>query len=90
VSAVSSRLEARLRTIPDVVGVVARTVVALPPSDADPIWDEMRVVVSGILISRAFDPGAVIITGAPLTFLTEGGDDLLTEGGDSITTETAT
>ncbi len=86
----SATLQADLATITDAVGIAPRTVVALPPTDADPIWDEMRVIVGGLLISRAFDPGEAIVTGAPLTFLTEGGDDLLTEAADSLTTETAT
>lgn len=33
---VTTRLEARLRTIPNTTYVAARTVVALPPSDLDP------------------------------------------------------
>lgn len=86
---VALTLEADLATIPGVVNVAARTVVALPPSDVDPLWDEMRVVVAGTLISRAFDPGEAIVTGAPLLFLTEGGDELLTEDSDTLTTETA-
>lgn len=85
----TSTIEAALATIPGLTNVAGRTVVALPPSDADPLWDEMRVAVSGVLISRAFDPGEDIVTGAPLLFMTEGGDELLTEAGDTITTETA-
>ena len=84
---ISHFLEADLAVIPDVDGIAARTVVALPPSDVDPVWDEMRVVINGAVIYRAFDPGEAIVTGAPLTFLTEGGDDLLTEAGDNIVTE---
>ena len=84
---ISATIEADLATIPNIDGVSARTVVALPPSDADSVWDEMRIAINGVLISRAFDPGADIVTGAPLTFLTEGNDDLLTEAGDNIVTE---
>lgn len=85
----TAAIEADLATIPALSYVAGRTVVALPPSDADPLWDEMRVAVVGVLISRAFDPGDTIVTGAPLTFLTEGGGDLLTEAGDNIVTEAA-
>ena len=87
----SAALEADLAAVTDLTYVAGRTVVALPPSTADPLWDEMRVAVGipGTLISRAFDPGADIVTGAPLLFMTEGGDELLTEAGETITTETA-
>ncbi len=85
----TARLEADLATIPDIANVAGRTVVAMPPSDADPLWDEMRVAVAGVIISRAFDPGAAVVTGFPLTFLTEGGEDLLTEAGENIVTEVA-
>lgn len=85
----SLQMQAELGTVTDLTYVTGRTVVALPPSTADPLWDEMRVAAGGRLISRAFDPGEAIVTGFPLTFLTEGGDDLLTEVGDVITTETA-
>ncbi len=85
----TAALEADLAVIPDLANVAGRTVVALPPSTVDPLWDEMRVVVAGVVISRAFDPGAAIVTGYPLTFLTEGGEDLLTEAGENIVTEVA-
>ncbi len=85
----AATIEADLAIIPNLTGVSGRTVVALPPSDADPLWNEMRVFVGGVLVSRAFDPGEVIVTGAPLMVLTEGGEDLLTEAGDNLTTETA-
>ena len=86
---VTRTLEADLATVTDLTYVAGRTVVALPPSTADPLWDEMRVITAGTLIGRAFDPGADIVTGAPLLFMTEGGDELLTEAGETITTETA-
>jgi hypothetical protein len=79
---VSRQLQADLATIPDVANVAPRTVVALPPSDADPVWDEMRVMVGGALISRTFDPGEDIITGAPIAFVTAGGDTFVTATGD--------
>ena len=85
----SAALEADLAAVTDLTYVAGRTAVALPPSTADPLWDEMRVITAGTLISRAFDPGADIVTGAPLLFMTEGGDELLTEAGETITTETA-
>jgi len=53
---VSTRLEVDLATIPDVVGITPRTVVALPPSDLDSFADEMRIVIDGTEISRAYDP----------------------------------
>ena len=90
---VTSRLEARLQTIPGVPG--ARTVVALPPSDADPLWDEMRVDMNprathaGILISRAFDPGEDIVTGAPIPYVGEDGVPYVGEDGVPYVTEVA-
>lgn len=84
---VSATLQATLATIPDVVNVTARTAVGIPPSDVDPEWDQMRVAVSGTIILRAFDPGTAIVTGAPLAFLTESGEELLTEASETITTE---
>ena len=86
----SATLVATLRTIPDAANVAPSTVVALPPSTADPIWDEMRVVVNGQLISRAFDPGMPIVTGAPIALTTESGAVLTTEAGDRLTTEVLT
>lgn len=74
-------LEAGLATIPDLTYVAGRTVVALPPSDADPLWDEMRVAVSGTLISRAFDPGEDIVTGAPIGYVTKSGEPYVTKSG---------
>ena len=64
----TARLEVDLAVIPDAVGIAPRPVVALPPSDVDPISDEMRVAVgfSGTMISRAFDPGDEIVTGGPI------------------------
>lgn len=84
-----SSLQVTLRTVGNAVGVSPRTAVGIPPSSVDPVSDEMRVDVGGRIILRAFDPGAAIVTGAPLTFATEGGDDLHTEAGDNLTTEVA-
>lgn len=53
------RLEADLATIPGVIGVAARTVVALPPSSLDPVGDEMRVRIGGIEVIREYDPELV-------------------------------
>ncbi len=80
-------IEAELDTIPDVVNIAPRTVVAVPPSAADPLWDEMRVAINRRISSRAFDPGAPIVTGAPVGLLTEAGDTLTTESGDRLITE---
>ncbi len=49
-------LEAQLVTIPDLVGVAARTVVAVRPSEDDAVDDEMAVVVNGVETIREFDP----------------------------------
>lgn len=86
---VSPRLIATTKTVGNWHGVAPHTVVALPPSDADPVWDEMRIAIAGVIISRAFDPGDAIVTGYPWEFMTEGGDSLLTEAGETLTTETA-
>ena len=82
-------LEADPATIPDLTYVAGRTVVALPPSDADPRWDEMRVAVSGTLISRAFDPGEDIVTGAPIPYVGEDGVPYVGEDGVPYVTEVA-
>lgn len=81
---VKATLEADLAVVVDATYVSPRTVVALPPSDIDPIWDEMRVIVGGTLISRGYDPGDAIDTGAPIYLLTEAGDSLTTEAGDLL------
>ncbi len=52
----SAFVEAELRMIPDAVNIGPRTVVAIIPSDIDPLADEMRVEASGVMISRAYDP----------------------------------
>lgn len=84
---VTAYLQADLATIPDGVNVGARTVVAVPPSDIDPVWDEMRVAINGSIILRAFDPGAAIVTGAPIALLTEAGETLITEASERIVSE---
>ena len=56
---VTARIEADLAVIPDAVNIGPRTVVALPPSDADPLLDEMQVYVNGRLVFRAYDPELV-------------------------------
>ena len=48
-------LQADLATLPDAVAVAPRTVVALPPSDLDPVADQMRVYVGGSLVVREYD-----------------------------------
>lgn len=85
---VESVLEVELRTTP-IANVAPMTVVGIPPSDIDPLWDEMRVDAGGMMISRAFDPGEDIVTGAPGAMLTETGSTLTTEAGDPIITELA-
>lgn len=87
----SVQLEAVLAVIPDVVGVAPLPVVAIPPSDIDPISDEMRIAYgfSGTMISRAFDPGDDIVTGGPIALLTEAGNTLTTEAGNRIVSEVA-
>lgn len=74
-------LQADLATIPDAVNVSTRTAVGIPPSDADPVWDEMRVAVGGTIISRAFDPGEPIVTGAPIAYVTKSGVPYVTKTG---------
>ncbi len=80
-------LEADLATVTDAVGIAPRTAVGIPPSDIDPLWDEMRVAVNGPIIYRAFDPGAPIVTGAPIGLLTESGEQLVAEDDEPLTTE---
>ena len=83
----TAALEADLDTAPSIAG--AHTVVALPPSSIDPVSDEMRVMVNGTLIYRAFDPGAVIVTGAPIALVTMSGEALVTMTGDEYVTVVA-
>lgn len=83
---VESVLEVELRTTP-IANVSPMYAVGIPPSDIDPVWDEIRVDVGGMMISRAFDPGEDIETGAPIGMLTESGDTLITEAGDRIVSE---
>jgi hypothetical protein len=77
----TARLEADLGVVLDAVNVAPRTVVAIPPSDVDPVWDEMRKVVGGVVISVAFDPGEDIVTGAPIAYKTVGGNTYVTVSG---------
>ena len=72
-----SRLEVETATKPT-VNVSPVTAVGIPPSDADQIWDEMRVDVGGRIILRAFDPGEPIETGAPLPYVTTTGEQYVT------------
>ena len=53
---ITTRLVAELHTIPDVTGIAARTIVALPPSDLDPAEDEMRLRMGDIEVIREYDP----------------------------------
>ena len=55
-TAITSRLEVRLQTIPNLPYVAARTVVALPPSDLDPATDEMRLRMGDVEVIREYDP----------------------------------
>lgn len=60
---VTSRMDVRPRTVPGVAHVAARTAVALPPSDLDPVttvedtahYGLLRLRINGVLITRAFD-----------------------------------
>jgi hypothetical protein len=85
---VTSRLEVEIATTPT-LNVAPMYAVGIPPSDIDAVWDKMRVDVGGMIIERDFDPGDVIVTGAPVGLLTESGDSLVTEAGDPIVTEVA-
>lgn len=78
---VSSRVEVTLRTVA-VVGATARTVVAIPPSNADEFSDQMRVAVNGTVTLRPFDPGEPIITGAPVAYVTTSGEPYVTMAGE--------
>lgn len=82
---VSATLQATIATSPNAY-VAAQTVVAIPPSDLDSA-DQMRGYVGGILTLRDYDPGVAVVTGAPIAFVTEDGEDLLTETDEPITTE---
>lgn len=82
---VHAAFEAELGTVTDAVNVSPRTVVAIPPSDIDPIWDEMRVVVQGVLISRAYDPGDDIAT-ASVPYVTMSGEPYVTMSGEPYVT----
>ena len=75
----SSSLQVELETLRDVTYVLPRTSVAIPPSNADPIWDEMRVAVDGTIVLRAFDPGDDIVTGAPIPYVTKSGVPYVTK-----------
>lgn len=74
-------LEVELAVAPNVVNVAPRPAVGIPPTDADAIWDEMRVVVGGVLINRAYDPGDDIETGGPIGYVTTGGAPYVTLDG---------
>lgn len=92
---VTSQLEAALATVP-ISNVASLTSVGVPPSDIDPIWDEMRVDVGGVssggmvigatIILRAFDPGYPIDTGAPIPYVTIDGEQYETVSGDPYET----
>lgn len=79
-------LQAVVATIPDATGVSTRTAVGIPPSDVDSVSDEMRVAVSRMVILRAFDPGAAIVTGAPIPYVTLAGEPYVTLTGDPYVT----
>lgn len=81
-------VEADLAIVPDATYVAPRPVVAMAPSAADPEWDEMRIAVglNGVNLSRAFDPGDDIDTGAPVPYVTMAGDAYVTVAGDPYVT----
>lgn len=82
----TATLQADLRTIPDAVNVGRRSFVAIPPSDADSLSDEMRVVPGGVVVLRAFDPGQPVVTGAPVALVTMTGEPLVTIGAEPYVT----
>ncbi len=81
-------VEAELAIVPDATYVAPRPVVAMAPSAADPIWDEMRIAVglNGVNLSRAFDPGEPIVTGAPIPYVTVAGEPYVTMAGEPYVT----
>ncbi len=83
----TATLEAELVIIPGIANVSGRTVIGIMPTDIDPLWDEMRVVAGGRIISRAFDPGQPIVTGAPIPYVTEDGIPYVTEDDVPYVTE---
>lgn len=82
----SRRVNAALRVVPRTSYVAGRTVVAVAPSDADPIWNQMRVAANGVLISRDFDPGQEVVTGAPIPYVTTSGEPYVTMTGEPYVT----
>jgi hypothetical protein len=82
---VTSRLEAVIATRP-IVNVAPMYAVGIPPSDIDPVWDEIRVDAGGMMISRAYDPGEDIDTGAPIPYVTISGEQYVTMTGDPYVT----
>ncbi len=82
---VTSQLEVVLAITPT-INVAPRTVVGIPPSDIDAVWDQMRVAIGGTIIVRDFDPGDPIKTGAPLFYTTVDGEQYVTVGGDPYET----
>lgn len=86
--AVNVALEADLATIPDVVNVAPVTAVGIPPSEADSLWDEMRVLIGRhITILRPFDPGEDIVTEFPNGYVTQGGVQYVSKTGDPYITK---
>lgn len=83
---VTSRLEVELRTIP-ISNVSPTTAVGIPPSDADAVWDQMRVAVGGRVILRDFDPGDDIETGAPIPYVTTSGEAYVTKTAEPYVTK---
>ncbi len=83
-------VEADLATVTDAVGIAPRAAVGIPPSDIDPVWDEMRVAVNGTIIYRAFDPGQAIVTGAPIAIVSKTGVPIVTLTSLPIVTKVAT
>ncbi len=82
---VTSRIEVVIATRP-IANVAPMYAVGIPPSDLDPVWDEIRVDAGGMMISRAFDPGDPIDTGAPVPYVTMDGEQYVTVTGDEYVT----
>lgn len=86
---VTSRLEVVVGTTPT-VNVSPVWAVGIPPSDADPIWDQIRVDIGGRIILRDFDPGDPIVTGAPIGYVTKSGESYVTKSAEPYVTKVAT
>ena len=85
-------LEVDVAIVADATYVAPYPVAAMPPSSSDAVWDEMRIAVglNGVNVSRAFDPGEPIVTGAPIVYVTKSGEPYVTKSGEPYVTKVAT